>query len=70
MADSGIHLLQHQLKVGQDEQTRRLQARIDDGRTTWKLSSMARKPSSLRCDCSRSRDQAWRVVTDHARSWV
>lgn len=40
MVDSGIVLLKYWLEVDPSEQTRRLRARIDDGRKTWKLSPM------------------------------
>src|SRR6476620_1873052 len=38
MVDSGIVLLKYWLEVSEKEQTRRLAARIDDGRKIWKLS--------------------------------
>ena len=40
MIESGIILVKYWLEVSQDEQTRRLEARIDDGRKIWKLSPM------------------------------
>ena len=40
MVESGIHLLKYWLEVSREEQTRRLTARIDDGRKIWKLSPM------------------------------
>src|ERR1700736_2799374 len=40
MVDSGITLLKYWLEVSPEEQTRRLEARIDDGRKIWKLSDM------------------------------
>src|ERR1700745_1302432 len=40
IVDSGVVLLKYWLEVSPDEQTRRLEARIDDGRKTWKLSEM------------------------------
>ena len=40
MVDSGILLLKYWLEVSPDEQTRRLQSRIDDPRKIWKLSDM------------------------------
>ena len=40
MVDSGIVLVKYWLEVSPDEQTRRLQSRIDDPRKTWKLSDM------------------------------
>jgi polyphosphate kinase len=40
MVDEGIVLLKYWLEVGPEEQQRRLEDRVDDGRKTWKLSSM------------------------------
>jgi len=40
IVDSGIILLKYWLEVSADEQTRRLQDRIDDPRKVWKLSPM------------------------------
>src|SRR5690349_7946133 len=40
IVDSGIILLKYWLEVGQEEQTRRLESRISDGRKGWKLSPM------------------------------
>lgn len=56
MVDAGIILLKYWLEVGQDEQTRRLEARIDDGRKTWKLSPMDLESYSRWYDYSRARD--------------
>ncbi len=57
MVESGIVLLKYWLEVGQDEQTRRLEARIDDGRKTWKLSPMDLESYSRWYDYSRARDE-------------
>ena len=46
MVDSGILLLKYWLEVGEAEQTRRLQSRIDDPRKIWKLSDMDLKSYS------------------------
>ncbi len=40
MVDSGILLIKYWLEVSADEQTRRLESRIDDPRKIWKLSDM------------------------------
>src|SRR5437773_6768436 len=40
MVHSGIILLKYWLEVSPDEQTRRLEARIDDGRKIWQRSPM------------------------------
>jgi len=56
MVDSGIVLLKYWLEVGPDEQTRRLESRIDDPRKIWKLSDMDLKSYSRWYDYSRARD--------------
>ncbi len=56
MVDSGVNLLKYWLEVSPDEQTRRLDARIDDGRKIWKLSEMDLKSYSRWDDYSRARD--------------
>jgi polyphosphate kinase 2 len=56
MVDSGIILLKYWLEVSQDEQTRRLESRIDDGRKVWKLSPMDLESYSRWYDYSRARD--------------
>jgi polyphosphate kinase 2 len=57
MADSGILLIKYWLEVDADEQTRRLQARINDPRKVWKLSDMDLKSYSRWYDYSRARDR-------------
>ena len=44
------------------EQTRRLEARIDDGRTIWKLSDMDLKSYSRWYDYSRARDEMFQAT--------
>jgi len=56
MVDSGIILLKYWLEVSEDEQTRRLQSRINDGRKIWKLSPMDVKSYMHWYDYSRARD--------------
>jgi polyphosphate kinase len=56
MAQSGIVLLKYWLEVNPDEQTRRLTARADDGRKTWKLSPMDIKSYTRWDDYSRARN--------------
>ena len=53
IVDSGVILLKYWLEVSQEEQTRRLAARIDDGRKTWKLSEMDPKSYGRWYDYSR-----------------
>jgi len=65
MADSGIRLLKYWLEVSADEQTRRLESRINDPRKIWKLSGMDLKSYSRWYDYSRARD-AMLAATDTA----
>jgi polyphosphate kinase 2 (PPK2 family) len=57
IVESGVILLKYWLEVSPDEQTRRLEARIDDGRKTSKLSDMDLKSYSRWFDYSRARDE-------------
>jgi polyphosphate kinase len=65
MVESGIILVKYWLEVSLDEQTRRLESRIDDGRKTWKLSPMDLKSYSRWYDYSRARDEMF-AATDTA----
>ena len=56
MVDSGIPLLKYWLEVGPDEQTRRLESRIDDPRKVWKLTDMDLRSYSRWYAYSRARD--------------
>jgi len=63
IVDSGIILIKYWLEVSEEEQTRRLESRIDDGRKTWKLSGMDIDSYSRWYDYSRARDDMF-VATD------
>ena len=65
MTDSGIVLLKYWLEVSADEQTRRLQSRINDPRKIWKLSELDLKSYSRWYDYSRARDAMF-AATDTA----
>src|SRR5690348_14953032 len=65
MVDSGILLIKYWLEVSPEEQTRRLESRIDDPRKTWKLSDMDLKSYSRWFDYSRARDDMF-AATDTA----
>ena len=65
IVESGIILIKYWLEVSQDEQTRRLEARIDDGRKIWKLSPMDLKSYSRWYDYSRARDAMIRRDATH-----
>jgi polyphosphate kinase 2 len=67
IVSSGVILLKYWLEVSPEEQTRRLKARIHDGRKTWKLTGMDLKSYSRWFDYSRARDDMFRFTdTDHA----
>ena len=57
MVESGIILLKYWLEVSPEEQTRRLEARINDGRKLWKLSDMDLKSYARWDEYSRARDE-------------
>src|SRR4051812_15544023 len=63
MIDSGIILIKFWLEVSQEEQTRRFENRIADGRKIWKLSPMDLESHSKWYDYSRARD-AMLAATD------
>jgi len=65
MTESGILLLKYWLEVSPDEQTRRLESRINDPRKIWKLSAMDLKSYSRWYDYSRARDAMF-ATTDTA----
>ncbi len=56
IVDSGVILLKYWLEVGPEEQTRRLQARINDGRKIWKLSPMDLRSYGAWNEYTRARD--------------
>jgi polyphosphate kinase len=57
VTESDTILLKYWLEVSHEEQTRRLQARINDGRKTWKLSPMDLESYRRWYDYSRARDE-------------
>jgi polyphosphate kinase len=57
MVESGIILIKYWFEVSQKEQTRRFQARINDGRKIWKLSPMDLESHRRWYDYSRARDE-------------
>ena len=69
MVDSGIILLKYWLEVSPEEQTRRLKARIDDGRKVWKLSPMDLKSYSRWFDYSRARDEMFASTDSPWAPW-
>jgi polyphosphate kinase len=69
MVESGIILLKYWLEVDMDEQTRRLESRIDDGRKLWKLSPMDLKSYSRWYDYSRARDEMFTATDTGFAPW-
>lgn len=69
MVDSGMILLKYWLEVSEDEQTRRLQSRMDDPRKTWKLSPMDLKSYSKWYDYSRARDAMFEATDTAWAPW-
>jgi polyphosphate kinase 2 len=69
MVDSGILLIKYWLEVSEEEQTRRLKARIDDPRKIWKLSPMDLKSYSRWYDYSRARDDMFKATDTPWSPW-
>ncbi|WP_309139482.1 hypothetical protein [Siccirubricoccus sp. G192] len=69
MVDSGIILLKYWLEVSPEEQTRRLEARITDGRKPWKLSPMDLESYSRWYNYSRARDDMLRATDTPWAPW-
>ncbi|HZV83264.1 MAG TPA: polyphosphate kinase 2 [Geobacteraceae bacterium] len=69
MKESGIILLKYWLEVSDEEQTRRLSARIDDGRKIWKLSPMDLKSYNRWYDYSRARDEMFTATDTPWAPW-
>ena len=61
--DSGVILIKYWFEVSQQEQERRFQARINDGRKVWKLSPMDIESHRRWYDYSRAKDEMF-VATD------
>jgi polyphosphate kinase 2 (PPK2 family) len=66
---SGIILLKYWLEVSQDEQTKRLEDRIDDGRKLWKLSPMDLKSYTRWDDYTRARDAMFAATDTKWAPW-
>jgi len=67
--DSGIVLIKYWLEVSPEEQTRRLESRIDDDRKVWKLSPMDLKSYSRWYDYSRARDAMFEATDRPFAPW-
>jgi polyphosphate kinase 2 len=69
MVDSGIQLIKYWLEVSEEEQTRRLEGRIEDPRKIWKLSPMDLKSYSRWYDYSRARDDMFKATDTPWAPW-
>jgi polyphosphate kinase 2 len=69
MIDSGIILLKYWLEVSPDEQSRRLEARIDDARKIWKLSPMDLKSYTRWDDYTVARDEMFQNSDTEWAPW-
>jgi polyphosphate kinase len=67
--ESGIILIKYWLEVSEEEQTRRLEGRIDDPRKIWKLSPMDLKSYSRWYDYSRARDDMFKATDTPWAPW-
>lgn len=66
---SGVILLKYWLEVSPEEQTRRLKARIQDGRKVWKLTDMDLKSYSRWFEYSRARDAMFNATDVPTAPW-
>ena len=69
LIDGGVILLKLWLEVGNDEQKRRFEARIEDPRRQWKLSPMDMPSRSRWYDYSRARDQMLKKTDTRIAPW-
>ena len=69
MVDNGIILLKYWLEVSPDEQTRRLEGRINDPRKVWKLTDMDVKSYGRWDDYSRARDAMFAATDTPWAPW-
>ncbi|MGH8765258.1 MAG: polyphosphate kinase 2 [Burkholderiales bacterium] len=69
MIESGILLRKYWLEVSMEEQTKRLEQRIEDGRKIWKLSPMDVDSYSRWYDYSRARDEMFKATDTAWAPW-
>ena len=67
VVESGIILVKYWFEVSQEEQTRRFESRLNDGRKIWKLSPMDLESHRRWYDFSRARDEMLLGPTPHSR---
>jgi len=69
MIKSGIILIKYWLEVSPEEQKRRLESRIGDGRKTWKLSPMDLKSYDRWDDYTKARDEMFATTDSSWAPW-
>jgi polyphosphate kinase len=69
MTDGGLILIKIWLEVGQDEQKRRFEARIEDPLRQWKLSPMDIESYNRWYDYSRARDMMLKMTDSKHAPW-
>lgn len=67
--DSGVILLKYWLEVSPEEQTKRLEERIDDGRKIWKLSPMDLKSYTRWDEYTKARDDMFKATDAAWAPW-
>jgi polyphosphate kinase len=67
--NSGITLIKYWLEVSRNEQTRRFEERITDGRKTWKLSPQDLEAHRRWYDYSRARDAMFAATDTEESPW-
>jgi len=69
IVESGVILIKYWLEVSEQEQTRRLKDRIDDGRKIWKLTPMDLLSYNRWYDYSRARDDMFKATDSSWAPW-
>jgi polyphosphate kinase 2 len=69
IVESGVVLLKYWLEVGPDEQTRRLESRIHDGRKLWKLTAMDLKSYTRWDEYTLARDEMFENTSSDWAPW-
>ena len=69
MVEDGIILIKYFLNVSLEEQTRRLESRIDDPRKVWKLSATDLKSYRRRYDYLKARDAMFAATSSDSAPW-
>jgi len=69
MVDAGIQLIKYWLEVSPEEQSKRLESRIDDPRKTWKLSKIDLESYSRWSEYEKARDDMFRASDTSWAPW-